>query len=277
MTNEQAKGIDASMLAVMADIGAIGKNQKNEAQNFKYRGVSDVYDAAHTAMVKHGVYMLPEIISHNRENRVTKSGGTIVYTFLTVKYRFVARDGSMRECVVCGEGMDSGDKSSNKALAAAHKYAITQTFVTPYSEMTDGDAETPEPSAVKQAQNQPPKTTGKPGNTPDERSAKMAAFAKTIIDRFQSGAGGDGMATFTKGADSLSQILKEKPALWTGIVLARIRAMRTAADLGNAVTQISGDLKLLGKISSDLRDRIEMAIAEQNHQLKSANPFGGTQ
>ena len=271
MADEQAKGIDASMLAVMKDIGAIGKNQKNVQQNFVYRGISDIYDAAHAAMVKHGVYMLPEIISHNREDRVTKSGGGIIYTFLTVKYRFVAGDGSMRECVVCGEGMDSGDKSSNKALAAAHKYAITQTFVTPYSEMTDGDAETPGPSTAKPARDEPPKTQP----TPDEMNSKMAMFAKHMIHWFQSGKAGDGTAIFTEQAGKLLQVFKAKPELWTDVMLARIRAMNTAADLNATTTQVSSELTQLDKISSDLRDRVELAITEQNHKIKQANPFGG--
>ena len=43
--------------------------------------------------------------------------------------------------------MDSGDKATNKAMAAAFKYALFQTFCIPTEEMKDADAETPEASA----------------------------------------------------------------------------------------------------------------------------------
>ena len=56
-------------------------------------------------------------------------------------YRFVATDGSQVSCVVEGEGMDSGDKASNKAMAVAHKYALLQVLMIPTEEQKDPDAE----------------------------------------------------------------------------------------------------------------------------------------
>ena len=50
--------------------------------------------------------------------------------------------------VVQGEGMDSGDKSSNKAMSVAFKYACFQVFCIPTEEMKDPDADTP-PESVK--------------------------------------------------------------------------------------------------------------------------------
>ena len=62
-------------------------------------------------------------------------------------------------CVVVGEGMDSGDKASNKAMSVALKYACFQLFMIPTEEMVDPDAETHEvtskaqtPAAPKAAQ-----------------------------------------------------------------------------------------------------------------------------
>src|SRR5690606_11320769 len=42
------------------------------------------------------------------------------------------------------EGLDSGDKATNKALSAALKYALIQTFSIPTEDMAEGDAESPE-------------------------------------------------------------------------------------------------------------------------------------
>ncbi len=60
-----------------------------------------------------------------------------------MKYTFYAEDGSHIEAVVVGEGMDSGDKATNKAMSAAFKYACFQVFCIPTEEMKDPDAETP--------------------------------------------------------------------------------------------------------------------------------------
>lgn len=48
-----------------------------------------------------------------------------------------------------GEGMDSGDKASNKALAVAFKYACFQVFCIPTEEMKDPDEESHEPSTSR--------------------------------------------------------------------------------------------------------------------------------
>lgn len=235
----ETTGIDAAMLAVMREIGAIGKNQKNVQQNFNYRGISDIYDAAHAAMANNGVYMLPEVLTHTREERTAKSGGNIICTFMTVRYRFVAGDGSYQECVVPGEGMDSGDKSSNKALAAAHKYAITQSFVIPYSEMVDGDAEMPEQSTKGEyVRVEVNKLTGKP----------------------------------------LPQAEKKVTAAeWTGGYIAGLKAIDSVAALNAYTSAYSDALVRLDKVAPDLRDKIEMAIAEARHRIENANPFGGEQ
>jgi hypothetical protein len=48
-----------------------------------------------------------------------------------------------------GEAMDSSDKSTNKAEAAAFKYACFQAFCIPTEADNDADAHTPEPAPKK--------------------------------------------------------------------------------------------------------------------------------
>jgi hypothetical protein len=129
------------MIAIMSEIGAIGKNQQNQQQRFNYRGIDDVYNALHTLMAKHKVFNTPEVLEVNREQRTNAKGTILAFVTMRVKYTFHAEDGSTVECVVTGEGMDSGDKASNKALAIAHKYAILQVFCVPTQEIKDPDAE----------------------------------------------------------------------------------------------------------------------------------------
>jgi hypothetical protein len=140
MDDKQAQ-IYALMGKIMAEIGHVGKDSVNQQQNFKYRSIDAVYGAVNPLLGKYGIFMAPEVLSKTREERTNKNGTVLAFTCLRMKYTFYAPDGSSVSCVVEGEGMDSGDKSSNKAMAVAHKYALLQTFCIPTEEAKDPDAE----------------------------------------------------------------------------------------------------------------------------------------
>lgn len=129
---------------IMAEVGHIGKDRNNQQQGFKYRGIDDAYNALNPLLAKHGVFTVPEVLDKTREERTNAKGTTLAFTCLRVKYTFFASDGSSVSAIVEGEGMDSGDKSSNKAMAVAHKYALLQVFCIPTEEQKDPDAESHE-------------------------------------------------------------------------------------------------------------------------------------
>lgn len=137
-------GIYEAISNTMADIGSIGKNEKNTYDNYKFRGIDSVMNALYPAMVKNHIFVVPEVLDSHREERTGSKGTTMMYSILTVKYTFYAIDGSSVSCVVIGEAMDRSDKSTNKAMSAAFKYACFQTFCIPTEEMQDADAESPE-------------------------------------------------------------------------------------------------------------------------------------
>lgn len=142
----EKKNIFETINAVMEEIGAVGKNSRNEKQKYMYRGVDDVMNALNPAFTKHKLFMVPEVVSQKREERQTANEKNLIYSVLSVKYTFYAEDGSSIYTIVPGEGMDSGDKASNKAMSAAFKYACFQVFCIATEEMKDPDAETPPPS-----------------------------------------------------------------------------------------------------------------------------------
>lgn len=154
----EKKNIYETINAVMADVGAIGKDKKNQQQGFMYRGIDDVMNALNPAFIKHHLFIVPEVLEQRREERQTTRGGNLIYSVCRVKYTFHAEDGSSIEAVVIGEGMDSGDKASNKALAVAFKYACFQVFCIPTEEMKDPDADYHEtaPAQTKSAPQTPP-------------------------------------------------------------------------------------------------------------------------
>ena len=127
--------------AVMSEIGAVGKTSKNATQGFMFRGIDAVMNAINPALVKYKLFIVPEILEQSREERQTVKGGTLIYSICKVKYTFYAEDGSNISAVVIGEGMDSGDKATNKAMSIAFKYACFQVFCIPTEEMVDPDKE----------------------------------------------------------------------------------------------------------------------------------------
>ena len=140
---------------IMKEGYAISKSKRNQQQGFMYRGIDDVMNTFQPLMAERGIFLVPEVISAEREERQTTKGGNLIYSVLTVKYTFYASDGSSVSATVIGEGMDSGDKASNKAMAVAMKYAMFQAFCIPTEEMQDPDAETPPPSHAKKAEHKP--------------------------------------------------------------------------------------------------------------------------
>lgn len=149
-----------SIAALMAEIPAIGKEKRNKEQGFLYRGIDDVMNVLQPLLSKYKVFVVPEVLEQIRETRVTKSGKNMLYSILRIKYTFFAEDGSHVDAIVVGEGMDTADKASNKALAVGMKYALFQVFCIPTEEMVDPDSETPEASM--------PNTIDFPGGIPQE-------------------------------------------------------------------------------------------------------------
>ncbi len=144
----ETKKIYEAIPKIMDEIGHIGKDKKNTQQGFMFRGIDQVMNTMKPLLAKHGVFVVPEIVNTIREERTTKSGSNLLYTMHTIRYHFTADDGSEVCAVVVGEGMDSADKSSNKAMAVAFKYACFQVFCIPTEEMAkdDPDAYSPEDS-----------------------------------------------------------------------------------------------------------------------------------
>lgn len=171
---------------VMAEIGAIGKEKKNQQQGFMYRGIDDVMNALQPALVKHKVFIVPNVVEERREERTTQKGGVLFYTRLEVVYKFYTTDGSYIETKVIGEAMDSGDKATNKAMSIAYKYACFQVFCIPTEEMKDPDAEVhePAPKNANHTKQSGAKPAQQPSNVPmseREMDAAAAEVAKQKI------------------------------------------------------------------------------------------------
>lgn len=127
---------------IMKEVGGIEKTRKPEAGiKYAFRGIDDFLAALQPAFINHGVFTVPTVVESHREERVSKGGGVLTFTRLHVEYRFFAPDGSSVTALTVGEAMDSSDKSCNKAMSAAMKYALTQVFCVPTQEPKDTEDE----------------------------------------------------------------------------------------------------------------------------------------
>lgn len=133
----------------MSKIG-ISKDGRNSQQGYAFRGIDQVYGALSPLLAKHGLCILPRVIERVVSEQTSKNGGILFYTALKVEFDFVsAEDGSKHTVCTIGEAMDSGDKSSNKAMSAAYKYACFQAFCIPTEGDNDADSSTHEVVANK--------------------------------------------------------------------------------------------------------------------------------
>ncbi len=179
--NDQAKQgglIYQKIPQVMKSIQAVGKNGTNQKQGYSFRKIEDVCNACHVHLRDAEIFCSPEVIESTREERKTKSGGALIYSLLKVRHTFYATDGSFVTCTTVGEGMDSGDKASNKAMSAAFKYALMELFCIPTADVdSEGDSPQPMPQGHTQAPAPAPQQATQPAPQPQQAAAPPPAAA----------------------------------------------------------------------------------------------------
>lgn len=137
----------AEVMGELAKTG-IGKNNKNTQQNYKFRGIDDVYNALAPLLSRAKLLILPRVLNRTVTERETRNGGVLFYVVLDVEFDLVSGvDGSKHTVRIVGEAMDSADKASNKAMSAAYKYACIEAFCIPTEGDNDADATTHEVTA----------------------------------------------------------------------------------------------------------------------------------
>lgn len=142
----------AEVMKALSEQG-IGKDQRNQKQGYKFRGIDDIYNALSGEFVKAHLCIMPKTLSHHVTERVSKEGGALFSVVVHMSFTFVsAKDASSHVVEMYGEAMDSGDKATNKAMSAAYKYACLQTFCIPTEGDNDADATTHETKAQSPAQ-----------------------------------------------------------------------------------------------------------------------------
>lgn len=159
----------------------IGKDRKNAAQGYSFRGIDDVYNALSPLLAQHGLCILPRMLSREVVERESAKGAALFYVTVSAEFDFVAaEDGSKHTVKTYGEAMDSGDKATNKAMSAAYKYAAMQAFAIPTE--GDHDTETQTHEVKAKAYPSPVKSALAGEAISDEQNVKLSKVASALID-----------------------------------------------------------------------------------------------
>ena len=252
----------------IAKIGSIGKNKRNQQQGFMFRGIDDVYNAVNPILAECKLFMTSEILDQQREERETKNGGRLVYTILTIRYTIYAEDGSSVTTVTVGEGMDSGDKGSNKAMSIAYKYAMFQLLCIPTEDQVDPDAEVHNDVLPKGRQAAPRTPAGAPAPAPRNtapaaqvtQQATLPAQANTPVQKQETAEDAARKAQFVKdGVARINGLLGDpegfqkfrKALIDRGEMTTKPSAQMTMQELEGMFKQIETEGRRLGMIKTE--------------------------
>jgi hypothetical protein len=135
-THEPVPAVLAAICEIMNAIGAIGKDKRSEHGNFKFRGIDDVMNVVAPLLRAHCVFITPHLVESTHNRFTSNGGGGLMNTVVRVKYTFTsAADGSEHVVgPIPGEGMDTGDKSTAKAMSVAMRTMLLQVFAIPTEE-----------------------------------------------------------------------------------------------------------------------------------------------
>jgi len=149
MTETTALPIAQAMSAIMKEVGAIAKKDKNQAQGFNFRGIDSVVNAVSPALQKYGVIVVPSVEDYEYATvEIGRNRTAMGHVKVKVTYTFIGANGDSIKATVVGEAMDAGDKATAKAMSVAFRTALLQALSLPTDE-PDPDSSSYERSSAK--------------------------------------------------------------------------------------------------------------------------------
>lgn len=144
MSETRETSVNDLIVQAMNLLGPIAKSQRNAAQGFSFRGIDVVMNAIHPIFAKVGLFVTPDVISHECKEIVTPKGAKMFHHTMNVGFKF--RGAGCKDAIYCstmGEASDSGDKGAAKCMSIALKYALFQTLMIPLEAESDPDGHSP--------------------------------------------------------------------------------------------------------------------------------------
>lgn len=140
------------LLAIMSEIEYLKKDSNVSYGQTKYKAMSEekVTKTVREKFIKHKIVMYPVEQAWERVGNVSH---------VDVKYRIVDTENPGDSIIIasCGDGADTQDKGSGKAMTYAYKYALLRTFAIPTGEDPDkiSSEQLDDEQAEEKAKNEP--------------------------------------------------------------------------------------------------------------------------
>jgi hypothetical protein len=141
-----APSVYAAINAISAELAqhGIAKSHVNEADEYNYRSIDDVLDRLAPLLAKHRLCVLPRALDRTEVERRDEGKQSLFHVSLKVAFTLTSvDDGSNHIVEVYGEALDASDKATAKAMSAAYKSAMLQTFCIPVAGTEDPDQSSP--------------------------------------------------------------------------------------------------------------------------------------
>lgn len=135
--------------AVMRDVQAISKDERNQAQKFNFRGIDAVMNAVGPVLRAHGVIVLPSALELKSVSYQTDKGSSMHRASVHMQYTIYGPEGDALIGSAWGEAADSGDKAVSKATSVAYRTFLLQGLTVPTDE-PDPDAESHNMATIPQ-------------------------------------------------------------------------------------------------------------------------------
>ncbi|MFJ3699463.1 ERF family protein [Streptomyces sp. NPDC090052] len=259
--NQAQPTIHQLMALVMRDVRNVGKDGYNANMKYSFRGVDDFIGALAQPLRDHGVVMMTEILDFETSVR-----GKMNAVHMRVAFHFYGPAGDKVTASTLGEASDSADKASNKAMSAALKYALMQTFMIPVDAGSLDDGDRDHPVGVRS-----------PADAYMERIRKPAVWNNTVaLTAMHTEAKGDGLLQAQvdgpSGPTTLGDLI-----VWRGTQLKAEAAERDAKrqeEAPQAAAQIAAEHgvdpldQLMGQVQRhwDSAEELTKTMAEANRR-----------
>ena len=127
----ESPNIYTAINEVMQQVGYVQKTgQMRGGGNYKYAGEAEIIATIRPAMVDAGIIMYPAGVHDMRIDTYPTKNSSMNHVVAIYTWVFTHAESSTSiEVMTVGEGADVGDKSANKSMTAAKKYALLQTFL----------------------------------------------------------------------------------------------------------------------------------------------------
>lgn len=145
---------ELSVVGIGKDQSTNGNKTPNPKFDYNFRGIDDIYNALSGLLSKYKLLISPTYTDLVSTKRVGANDKIFNHATVTGHFDFISVvDGSKHRVTMIGEAQDGGDKSANKAMSAAYKYACLQVFCIPTQGDNDADRTPHEPADYRGAGN----------------------------------------------------------------------------------------------------------------------------